>query len=77
VSNSFAHSDSGAPVALGDGPYPGSLFYAASIPYELTHTCNTWTAEVLAEGGAAVSADGVLLAGQVMARARAAQAAPR
>jgi hypothetical protein len=76
VSNSFAHSETGALVALGDGPYPGSLFYAASIPYALTHTCNTWTAEVLAEGGAAVSADGVLLADQVAARARAVQAAP-
>jgi len=76
VANSFAYSTTGAQVALGDGPYPGSLFYAARIPYALTHTCNTWTAEVLAEGGAAVSAEGVLLAGQVMARTRAAQAAP-
>lgn len=77
VSASFAHDPSGALVALGDGPYPGSLFYAASLSYALTHTCNTWTAEVLAEGGAAVSADGVVLADQLMARARAAQAAPR
>jgi hypothetical protein len=75
VSGSFAHDATGALVALGDGPYPGSLFYAASIPYALTHTCNTWTAEVLAAGGAAVSADGVLFAGQVTARARAAQVA--
>jgi uncharacterized protein (TIGR02117 family) len=71
--NSFARGPSGAPVALGDGPYPGSLFYAATVTYALTHTCNTWTAEVLQEGGAAVSAEGVLFADQVMRRARAAE----
>ena len=72
--NSFEHTPSGAPVPLGDGPYMGSLFYAASTRYALTHTCNTWTAEVLAEGGAAITPQGVLLAGQVMRRAREAQA---
>jgi len=77
VSNSFTHDPTGALVALGDGPYPGSLFYAASIAYSLSHTCNTWTAEVLVEGGAAVSADGVVTAGEIMTRARAAEAAPR
>jgi len=77
VSDSFTHDPTGALVALGDGPYPGSLFYAASIPYSLSHTCNTWTAEVLAEGGAAVSPDGVVTAGEIMTRARAAEAAPR
>jgi hypothetical protein len=76
VWNSFAHTGSGTPVAFADGPYPGSLLYAASVTYASTHTCNTWTAEVLAEGGAAVSADGVVVADQVMTRARAAQAAP-
>jgi hypothetical protein len=74
VWNSFARLPSGAANELGDGPYPGSLFYAARITYSLVHTCNTWVADVLAVGGADVSADGVLLAGQVMARARAAAA---
>ena len=70
--DSFAHLPTGLPVPLGDGPYPGSLFFAARITYSLAHTCNTWTAEVLQEGGAPVTAAGVVLAGQVMERARAA-----
>ncbi len=76
VSNSFTHSETGDLVALGDGPYPGSALYAASMPYSLSHTCNTWTAEVLAEGGAAVSPDGVVTANEMMTRARSAEAAP-
>ena len=76
--NSFARGPDGAALTLGDGPYPGSLFYAASAIYALTHTCNTWTAELLQQGGLDVSAGGVLLAGQVMARARQARdAVPR
>jgi hypothetical protein len=63
---------SGQPVPLGDGPYPGSLFYGSSEAYALTHTCNTWTAEVLQAGGTAVRAAGVVFAGQVVDRARAA-----
>jgi uncharacterized protein (TIGR02117 family) len=72
VWNSFDRLASGAPKELGEGPYPGSLFYAARITYSLLHTCNAWTADVLAVGGASLSADGVVLAGQVMDRARAA-----
>lgn len=73
LEGSFAHHPGGTFIPLGDGPYPGSLYYAASITYALTHTCNTWTAELLQEGGLAVSADGVVLASQVMARARSAR----
>jgi hypothetical protein len=63
-------------MVLGDGPYPGSLFYASGDTYALTHTCNTWTAEALQIGGTEVRAAGVLFAGQVMDRARAAAERP-
>lgn len=72
VSNSFARDPAGRPLPLGDGPYPGSLFFASGETYALTHTCNTWTAEALQEGGTDVRAAGVLLAVQVMDQARAA-----
>jgi hypothetical protein len=68
----FETDGNGRPLPLGDGPYPGSLFYASSVTYALTHTCNTWTAEALQIGGTPTLAAGVLLASQVMARARAA-----
>ena len=70
--DAFETDESGHPRSLGDGPYPGSLFYALSDTYALTHTCNTWTAEALQVGGTQVRAAGVLLATQVMERARAA-----
>jgi hypothetical protein len=52
------------------------VFYASADTYSLAHTCNTWTAEALQTGGAEVRADGVVLAGQVMDRARAAAVPP-
>lgn len=68
----FETDAGGIPRLLGDGPYPGSLFYASADTYALTHTCNTWTAEALQVAGTDVRATGVLFATQVMARARAA-----
>lgn len=41
----------GNPLRLADGPYPGSLFFAASGTYDLFHTCNTWTARALRSAG--------------------------
>lgn len=63
---------------LAAGPYPGSVFHASTITYAATYTCNTWTAEAIAAAGVPLQADGVLLAGQVMARvgAIAAQRSP-
>lgn len=55
---------------LAPGPYPGSLFYAAAGTYDAAFTCNTWTADGLRAAGLPVSAEGVLLAGQVMSRVR-------
>ena len=62
-------STAGAPVLLAEGPYPGSVFYAARDTYDGFYTCNTWTAETLRAGGLPMPAAGVLFAGQVMGMA--------
>jgi len=58
------------PRRLGDGPYPGSGFYASGLTYSLTDTCNTWTAEALRVSGLPVSASGVVFAHEVVDQAR-------
>jgi uncharacterized protein (TIGR02117 family) len=63
-------SSAGEPVLLADGPYPGSVFYAARETYFGLYTCKTWTADTLRAGGLAMAATGVLFAGQVMGMAR-------
>jgi uncharacterized protein (TIGR02117 family) len=63
--------DAGMPRRIADGTAPGSVFYAASAPYSAAYTCNTWTADALASAGLPISADGVVLASQVMRLARA------
>ncbi|MDB5372374.1 MAG: putative outer rane lipoprotein [Belnapia sp.] len=68
----LAPGDRLPPIA--DGPYPGSVFHASTITYAASYTCNTWTAEALAVAGLPLSPSGVLLAHQVMARARRAAA---
>jgi hypothetical protein len=57
-------------VTLGDGPYSGSVYYAAVGTYDAFNTCNTWTAEMLHAGGLPVPTAGVLFVGQVMGMAR-------
>lgn len=59
-----------APLRLGDGPYPGSTFYASSQTYDAFRNCNTWTAQALASGGLPIDPDGIVFAGQVMDRVR-------
>jgi uncharacterized protein (TIGR02117 family) len=63
-------STNGEPTPLAEGPYPGSVFYAARDTYDGLYTCNTWTADILRAGGLPMSATGVLFAGQVMGMAR-------
>lgn len=50
---------------------PRRRFYAAARDYSLAYTCNTWTAEMLAAAGLAVSADAVVLARSVTVQAAA------
>ena len=56
----------GALQRLGDGPYPGSAFYATGTTYDLLYDCNRWTADALRSGGFGVVSRGVILASQVM-----------
>ena len=63
-------SPSGHPTTLAEGPYPGSVFFAARDTYDGFYTCNTWTADTLHVGGLPVPATGVLFSGQVMSAAR-------
>ncbi len=63
-------SAGGEPMVLADGPYPGSVFYAARGTYDAFDTCNTWTAEMLHAGGLPVPTAGVLFVGQIMEMAR-------
>jgi hypothetical protein len=55
-----------APRRIGAGPYPQSVFYASTGTYNLSHTCNTWTAEALRVTGMPVSSAGVVFASQVL-----------
>ena len=55
----------GSPIRLGDGPYLGSVFYAGSETYDAFHTCNTWTALRLRDGGIPINTH-VLFAREVM-----------
>lgn len=55
----------GSVMRLADGPYVGSVFYASPETYAVYHTCNTWTALVLRDGGLPIDTH-VLFAGQVM-----------
>jgi len=60
----------GLPLVIADGPYPGSIFYASSATYDLSYTCNTWTADALHVAGLPIRPDGVVFASQLMRRVR-------
>jgi len=66
----FDKDPAGLPLPNGDGPYPGSTFYASNGTYDAAHTCNTWTIEALQVGGLPVNATGVVFAEQVMEQAQ-------
>jgi hypothetical protein len=55
----------GSATRLADGPYVGSAFYASPEIYDAFHTCNTWTALVLRQGGLPMNTH-VLFADQVI-----------
>jgi hypothetical protein len=65
----FELSTDGEPKVIGDGPYPGSRFYAARDTYDALYTCNTWSADVLRSGGMPMPG-AVLFAGQIMGMVR-------
>jgi hypothetical protein len=61
--------EQGAPVRIGNGFFPGSIFYATRTRYAGTNTCNTWTAAALHAAGVQITASGVVFAGQTMRQA--------
>lgn len=63
--DSLEKTPDGSAVRLSDGPYVGSMFYAANETYDAFHTCNTWTALRLRDGGLPMNTH-VLFAGEVM-----------
>lgn len=70
IADSIAWNSRHRPHRLGEGPYPGSSFYASTETYSLAQTCNTWTAEALRVAGLPVSASGVIFAHQVIDQVR-------
>ncbi len=70
ISRSMQDNAAGAPDFVGEGPYPGSAFYASTLTYYGLFTCNTWTADALRASGVPVTADAVLFANQVMGQVR-------
>jgi Protein of unknown function (DUF2459) len=61
---------SASPAPFSNGPYEGSLYYAASARYSAFHTCNTWAAEALRAGGLPMRARGVIFASQLWSQVR-------
>ncbi len=70
VRRAIADNAAGAPDFVGEGPYPGSAFYASTLTYSGLFTCNTWTAEALRAAGVPVTAGGVVFASEVMGQVR-------
>ncbi len=68
--NELELTSAGRPMLLADGPYPGSVFYAARDTYSGLYTCNTWTAGILRAGGLPFLGTGMLFSGQIMGEAR-------
>lgn len=59
----------GKPIGLGNGPYEGGLYFAATATYAGFYTCNTWTAHGLRTAGLPVAGP-VLFAEGVMRQVR-------
>jgi hypothetical protein len=52
------------------GPYEGSLYFAATSKYSAFHTCNTWVAEALKAAPLPIHSIGVIFAGQLWRQVR-------
>lgn len=63
-------AEGGRARAAAPGLYAESRFYNAHGTFNLNNTCNTWTARMLRIAGIDVSAEGVITAGDLMARLR-------
>jgi hypothetical protein len=52
------------------GPYAGSLYFAATARYSALHTCNTWVAEGLQAAQLPIRSRGVVFAGSLWRQVR-------
>jgi hypothetical protein len=62
--------DPDAAVPYAQGPYEGSLYFAATPTYSAFHTCNTWVAEALKTAPLPIHSVGVIFAGQLWGQVR-------
>ena len=69
LGNAVQTNDTGAPISLGEGPYPGGLYFGATADYDGFYTCNTWTADALRAAGIPILGP-VLFADGVMRQVR-------
>ena len=60
--------DSGKPKIVTRSKDPDGLFYAARSQYNLFHTCNTWTTDMLERPGLPLSSSHIVFSAQTMAR---------
>jgi uncharacterized protein (TIGR02117 family) len=74
ISDTFERETNATAQPLGPGLAPGAWFYGARGDFSLANTCNTWVARVLESAGLDIDPSGVLMAGTLMRRVRAAQA---
>jgi len=70
IKRSLQRQPNGLMQKLGDGPYPGSLFYASGETYDVFHNCNHWTLATLHSGGLPTNPEGAIFSGQVMEQVR-------
>lgn len=68
--DSFEKAPNGALNKLGEGAFPGYVFFGATPTYSGLYTCNTWTIDALDKAGLDANASGVLFASQAMDRVR-------
>ncbi len=66
VWRTLASGPDGRPLAIGAGPYRGSIFYATTRGYSWLETCNTWTAQAARVAGMPVSPAFDVFASQTM-----------
>ena len=66
VWRTLALGPDGRPLAIGAGPYRGSIFYATTRGYSGLETCNTWTAQAARAAGMPVSPAFDVFASQTM-----------
>lgn len=68
IKATFTRNKDGRVIPAGNGLYGVSYFYKAEGSYSLTYTCNSWTAEMLADAGVDIDPGASKRASSVMDR---------